>query len=99
MIEDNSFAKKKGKYTKYPAEIWGNPFYIFVEKDEEGNINQIFEKPNFKEISVIGMISGMHIMPSNPERNHIDWFKDGKIVRKEKTEQAPYYIHENNWFI
>ena len=99
MIKD-LFAKKKGKYTKYSAEIWGNPFYILVERDEEGKIKQIFEKPNFKKISVDGMVSGMHLVTNNPERNHMDWYdRNGNKIGMEKSDITPYWIKENIWGI
>ncbi len=95
MIKSNLFVKKKRNYLRYQIDLWGNPFYILVEKDEEGNVKQMMEKPNFKEIKKgVTIVSGMHIIPNHPERNHIDCYENGKKIRMEESNIIPYWIKE-----
>ncbi len=98
MTEEIQFLKRKGRYDKYATNIWGNPFYIIVEKDEEGNIKQMFEKPNFKKIGAgIVLLSGMHLVMGHPEENHIDWYFNDEKVEMEKTEIIPYWLNKEIW--
>ncbi len=97
MNEEVQFSKSKGRYDKYATYIWGNPFYIIVKRDEEGNIKEMFEKPNFKKIPAgIILLSGMHVVMNHPESNHIDWYLNHENIEKEKTEVIPYWF--NNKF-
>lgn len=83
--------KKKGKYLKCPITKDGNSFYLFVEYGDDGNIKQIFEKPNFKEIEEAIHTSGCHIIVDFPQRDHYDHYKDGKKWEEKKTNKMPYW--------
>ena len=98
MIEDIQFLRmEKGKEI-YNANIWGNPFRIIIKKDKEGNIEQIFEKPNFNEIGAgIILLSGMHIFMGHPEWNHIDWYVNHEKLEVENTNMIPFWLKENSW--
>lgn len=76
-----TFEKKKGKYQKYTDTINGFPYYILVEIDEFGNIKQIMEKPDLKQIPP-GHYSGAHIVVDNAIENHYDHIS-GAMVWKE----------------
>ncbi len=93
MSKLNTLPKIKGDYLRYKAVIWGNPFYVIIKVDKEGNTIQLFEKPDFKSMSEeIELLSGMHLILKDPTNNHIDWFEKGKFIRKEETNQIPYYL-------
>ena len=77
--------KKKGKWTIYDLEKNGQPFKLLVECQEDGEIKQIIEKPNFKEIKGDLFLSGSHLVMGNPERNHLDYFQGEKKIKMEKT--------------
>ena len=98
MNEDIQFLRMDKEKEVYSTNIWGNPFRIIIKRDEEGNIEQIFEKPIFKEIGAgIILLSGMHIFPNHPERNHIDWYVNREKLEVENTNMIPFWLNENNW--
>jgi hypothetical protein len=105
LSENHNIIKKKGKYSKYPMEKNGIPFYLLIEHGEDGNIKQLFEKPNYKLMNINNrdslLVSGAHIIPFNPERNHVDFYKNGEKVEVEKTpnQTFQYWISGGNFGI
>lgn len=95
--------KKEGKYWKYKDVVNGFPYYILVEKDELGNVQQIIEKPDLKQISPTHLLS-VHIIVNNPIENHYDHIS-GAIVWKEypikegKEFNSRYFLSGAAWFV
>ena len=95
------FVKEKGRWKIYELEKNGQPFKILVEGENEGKIKQIMEKPNFKEIEKEILMSGAHVFVDFPERNHIDYYEEGRKTKMEKTPYNffNYKISGNAWGI
>jgi len=73
------FEKKKRKFEQ-PVRINGLPFYLIVKMDTSGNISQVFEKPDLKQIN--WHVSGEHIIVYNFLKTHFD-HSSGAITWKE----------------
>ena len=66
------------KYKKFMLKKQGLFYYVIIEEDQEGNVRQLMEKPNFKFISPEIHCSGAHIIVDNPKENHYDHYKNGE---------------------
>lgn len=98
--ESKNFVEKHGKYLRFSLEKEGIPFYILVEYGKDGNIKQIMEKPNFKEMKEQIHISGLHVIIDFPERNHYDHYEKGKEWKEKKTDSnETYWVSGSSWGI
>ena len=84
--------KKRGNWKVYDIERYGNPFKLLIQVDDKENIIQTMEKPNFKRIEKNILTSGAHTIPLSPERNHLDYYKDGEKVKIEETPNEDHIV-------
>ena len=84
--------KPKKKWKKSDFKRYGNPFKLLIQVNDNEDIIQVMEKPNFKKIEGGILASGAHIIPAFPERNHLDYYKNGKGVKVEKTPNKNHII-------
>jgi len=85
MEERTFFGDGTIKGIKTPGEKFGQPFYLITIFNQDGKIQQIMEKPNLKLINPLIHVSGSHIMPANPEQNHIDHFNWKPTIERPKS--------------
>lgn len=77
------------------VKINGLLFYLIIKRGNSDNIEQIFEKPDLKQMSE-GHVTGEHRLINNPSENHFDHFS-GLSNWKEYPEKEGKVFQSKYW--
>lgn len=70
----------------------GDDFRLVIRYLPTGNILDVMERPNMGVISPEKLVSGAHIVATNPEQNHCDFFFGNlKYIERPKEGQVMWF--------